>query len=97
MEITKAGYEDHEVWGEHAYVFHYEITNNGPQAADYFAQIEFLDTDGDVLGTTGITADKLGPGKTKEDAGAPLDVEIENGDPDDIDSARISQVERTPN
>lgn len=96
VEITKQGVEDHDTWGPGAYVFHYKITNEGDETADYFAQIEFLDTDGDVLGTTGITADKLGPGKSKSDNSSPLPVEIENGEVADIDTARVTEVERTP-
>ncbi|TBO57529.1 hypothetical protein EYS09_22215 [Streptomyces kasugaensis] len=95
VKITKSGVEDHKVWGPHSYVVHYEITNHGPAAANYFAEIEFLDRDGDVLGKTGITADKLGPGKTKRADIAPVEAEIENGKPADIRSARVSQVART--
>lgn len=96
VRITKSGVEDHPVWGPHAYVVHYAITNHGTGPADYFAQLEFLDADGDHLGTTGITADKLGVGKTKADDIAPLDVEIENGKVADIRSVRVSEVDRTP-
>lgn len=84
------------MWGPGAYVVHYTVTNHGAGAADYFAQFEFLDADGDHLGSTGITADKLGPGKTKAGDAAPLDVEIENGKISDIRSVRVTQVERTP-
>ncbi|MGO4747922.1 hypothetical protein AB4212_04665 [Streptomyces sp. 2MCAF27] len=95
VRIMKAGVEDHEVWGPKAYVVHYEITNHGKSAADYFAQFEFLDKDGDVLGATGVTADKLGPGKTHKGDSAPLDSEITNGAMKDIKSVRVSQVDRT--
>ncbi|MEU8870498.1 FxLYD domain-containing protein [Streptomyces javensis] len=95
VRITRSGFEDHEVWGPHAYVVHYKITNHGSGRADYFAQFEFLDADGDRLGTTGVTADKLGAGKTKAADAAPLDVEIENGKIADIKSVRVSQVDRT--
>lgn len=94
-KIVKQGVEDHETWGPDAYVVHYEITNNGGDSADYFAQIEFLDADGDVLGTTGITADKLGPGKSNTGNTAPLPAEIENGPISDIDTARVADVQRT--
>lgn len=96
VRIVKAGVENHPVWGPHAYVVHYEVTNHGTQAADYFAQLEFLDKDGDHLGDTGITADKLGVGKSKTGDIAPLDAEIQNGKIADIRSVRVTQVDRTP-
>lgn len=95
VKITKSGFEDHEVWGPKAYVVYYTITNSSPAAADYFVGLEFLDKDGDVLGSTGVGADKLGPGKTKTDSSAPLDAEIENGKIADIDSVRVAEVSRT--
>lgn len=95
VKITSSGVKDHEVWGPDAYVVEYTITNHGKGAADYFAQFEFLDKDGDVLGSTGVTADKLGAGKTKTGDAAPLDVEIENGKIADIQDVRVSQVDRT--
>lgn len=96
VKITKSGVENHPTWGPNAYVVHYTITNNGKEAADYFAQFEFLDADGDVLGSTGVTADKLGPGKSKTADAAPVDAEIENGKMSDIKKVRVSQVDRTP-
>ena len=95
VKITKSGIEDHETWGPGAYVVHYTITNNGKSPADYFAQFEFLDKDGDVLGSTGVTADKLGPGKSKTADASPVESEIENGKPSDIKKVRVSQVDRT--
>ncbi|MEU6015287.1 hypothetical protein ABZ826_14915 [Streptomyces sp. NPDC047515] len=79
----------------HAYVVHYTIRNGGSGAANYYARFEFLDKDGDVLGKTGVTADKLGPGKTKTGESAPLDSEIEHGTVKDIASVRVAHVERT--
>ncbi|MFD8592315.1 FxLYD domain-containing protein [Streptomyces sp. NPDC059637] len=96
VEITGSGVEDHDVWGPGAYVVRYKVTNGGNEAADYFVGLEFLDKDGDVLGSTGVTADKLGPGKTKEADAAPLEAEIENGEIADIRSVRVSEVQRTP-
>ncbi|WP_329368800.1 hypothetical protein OG896_24735 [Streptomyces sp. NBC_00669] len=92
----KAGTADDPVWGPSAYVVHYVITNHGSTAADYFAQLEFLDSDGDHLGATGVTADQLGVGKTKTGDTAPLSAEIENGTIADIASVRVSEVDRTP-
>ncbi|WP_405759504.1 hypothetical protein OG234_13475 [Streptomyces sp. NBC_01420] len=92
--IRKAGFEDHEVWGPHAYVVHWELTNTGKAAGNFYAGIDFLDADGDVLGSTGITADKLGPGKTARGDSAPLPAEIGNGTIADIRGARVTEVER---
>ncbi|MEU0950475.1 hypothetical protein ABZ379_48830 [Streptomyces canus] len=94
VKLTRQGWEDHEVWGDHAYVVHWEITNTGTKAGNFFAGLEFLDKDGDVLGSTGITADKLGPGKTSKGDSAPLEAEITNGKMSDIKSARVSEVQR---
>lgn len=95
VKIVSSGVEDHDVWGPGAYVVAYEITNGGKGAANYFIQLEFLDSDGDVLGTTGVTADKLGAGKTSRGDTAPIDAEIENGKISDIRDVRVSMVERT--
>lgn len=95
VKITKSGVEDHETWGPGAYVVHYKVTNHGDDAASYYAGLEFLDSDGDVLGTTGITADKLGAGKSKSGDTSPLPVEIENGEITDIKDVRVSEVDRT--
>ncbi|MET8612081.1 MULTISPECIES: hypothetical protein [Streptomyces] len=95
VKITRSGFENHPVWGEHAYVTHYTITNHGPAAADYFVQLEYLDSDGDVLGTTGVDATKLGPNKTNTGDTAPVDAEITNGKMSDIKSVRVSEVSRT--
>ncbi|MET8747244.1 hypothetical protein [Streptomyces sp. NPDC004728] len=95
VRIVKAGVEDHQTWGPKAYVVHYTITNGGSGAANYFAGLEFLDRDGDVLGSTGVTADKLGAGKTHTGDTAPLESEIRNGKMSDIRSVRVSQVDRT--
>ncbi|MGW1318550.1 hypothetical protein [Streptomyces sp. NPDC002426] len=93
--IVGSGFEDHETWGPGAYVVRYEITNSGDEAADYFVGLEFLDADGDVLGSTGVTADKLGPGKTNKGDTAPLESEISNGPMSAIKSVRVSEVDRT--
>ena len=96
VRITGSGYRDHDVWGPGAYVVEYSITNGGKDAANYFAQLEFLDADGDVLGSTGVTADKLGAGKTNKGDTAPVESEITNGSPKDIKDVRVSQVDRMP-
>ncbi|MFC8723703.1 hypothetical protein [Streptomyces bacillaris] len=95
VTIVGSGVEDHETWGEKAYVVQYEITNGGQQAANYFAQLEFLDSDGDVLGSTGVTAEKLGVGKTHRGDIAPLPAEITNGQIADIQTVRVSEVDRS--
>ncbi|MFJ2882417.1 hypothetical protein ACIQGT_14150 [Streptomyces sp. NPDC093108] len=95
VRIVTAGVEDHKTWGPRAFVVHYKATNSGSQPASYYAEIEFLDQDGDHLGQTGITVDKLGPGKTSTGDTAPLESEIRNGQLTDIRSARVTKVDRT--
>lgn len=96
VEIVDSGYRDHDVWGPGAYVVEYEITNGGKGAASYFVSLEFLDADGDVLGSTGVTADKLGAGKTNRGDTAPVEAEITNGPMSGIKSVRVAEVDRTP-
>ncbi|MFJ4469519.1 hypothetical protein ACIP2X_18775 [Streptomyces sp. NPDC089424] len=95
VTITKAGVENHQVWGDGAYVVHYTIKNNGTDEANYFAEVRLVDKDGDHLGQTGVTADRLGPGKSKSGDIGVLDVEIENGKLSDIAGAEIGTVDRT--
>ncbi|WP_448316549.1 FxLYD domain-containing protein, partial [Streptomyces sp. CO7] len=92
--ILESGFEDHATWGPDSYVVKYEVTNGGKEDAHYFVGFEFLDEDGDVLGSTGVTADELGPGRTKRGDTAPLPTEIENGPLRSIASVRVSTVER---
>ncbi|MER6976035.1 hypothetical protein [Streptomyces carpinensis] len=95
VKIVRTGFENHPTWGDHAYVTHYTITNHGTGAADYFVSLDYLDADGDVLGSTGVTAEKLGVGKTNTGDTAPLEAEISNGKIADIKSVRVTKVERT--
>ncbi|MFG2404219.1 hypothetical protein ACGFR8_07745 [Streptomyces brevispora] len=95
VKVVRSGVEDHETWGKGAYVVRYEVTNHGSEAADYYAELEFLDKDGDHLGQTGVTVDKLGAGKTSKADTAPLKAEITNGKIADIASVRVSAVDRT--
>ncbi|MFF9496523.1 hypothetical protein [Streptomyces flaveolus] len=94
VKLVKKGWEDHDVWGPHSYVVHWELTNTGAAQGDFFARLDFLDKDGDVLGSTGITADKVGPGKTARGDSAPLNVETDKGEMSDIVDAKVSTVER---
>ena len=81
IKIVKHGVEDHDVWGPDSYVVHYKVTNNGDDAASYYAGLEFLDSDGD--------------GKSKSGDTSPLPVEIENGEITDIKDVRVTEVDRT--
>ncbi|MER6984015.1 hypothetical protein [Streptomyces carpinensis] len=56
---------------------------------------EFIDKDGNVLGTTGTTADTLGLSTTNTESTAPLEAEIANGKIADIKAVGVSQVDRT--
>ncbi|MER7835301.1 hypothetical protein ABTY98_05160 [Streptomyces sp. NPDC096040] len=94
VKLVKQGWENHPVWGDHAYVVHWTLTNTQAKAGNYFAGIDFLDRDGDVLGSTGVTAEKLGPGKTAKGDASPLPAEITNGKMAEIKTARVSEVQR---
>ncbi|MEU0181471.1 hypothetical protein ABZ312_09805 [Streptomyces sp. NPDC006207] len=95
VKIVKTGVEDH-ARGDNSYVVHYTITNRGAETADYFVSLDFLDKDGDTLGGTGVTANKLGVGKVHTGDTTPLEVEITNGKISDIKSVKVVSVERTP-
>ncbi|MFZ4266555.1 hypothetical protein [Streptomyces arboris] len=96
VRIVSSGVEDHETWGPRAFVVRYEVTNGGGEAADYYAGLDFLDSAGRVLGSTGITAEKVGPGATAKGDTSPLPVEIDKGKTADIVGVRVTEVERTP-
>ncbi|MFC8124457.1 hypothetical protein [Streptomyces sp. NPDC057302] len=93
-KLTKVGREDDDVWGKNAYVVHYAITNHGEGPGDYQVSVEFLDKDGDVLGSTGVGTEKLGEGKTSKGGTVPLKEELTNGKLSDIKDARITEVTR---
>ncbi|MEZ7005024.1 hypothetical protein [Streptomyces sp. AD55] len=94
VKIVKAGYEDSETWGENAYVVHWELTNTGDEVGDFFAGLDFIGPDDDVVGSTGITADKLSPGKTARGETSPLPAEIDKGEISEITGVRVASVER---
>lgn len=97
VRIVEAGtVADHPLWSGGSYVVDYAVTNGGDAAASYYAELKFLDRDGDTLGSTGVTVDELGPGKTAKGNTAPLAVEITNGKIGDIRSVEIGEVTRTP-
>lgn len=95
VRIVSAKFMDHETWGDNAYVVRWELTNTGSRQGNFYAGLDFLDKDGDVLGSTGITADKVGSGKTAKGEASPLDVEIDKGDLADIKDVKVSEVEQT--
>ncbi|MEW2068422.1 hypothetical protein [Streptomyces sp. NPDC007346] len=96
VKIVKSGFEDHDTWGPGAYVVRWSITNSGDEEAGYYAGLDFVDSAGRVLGSTGITADKVGPGSTAKGDIAPLPVEIDKGKITDITGVRVTDVDRTP-
>lgn len=95
VKVVRSGFEDHETWGPGAYVITYKITNRGPKEASFFVGFDFLDKDGDVLGSTGVTADRVGPGKANRGDTAPIEAEITNGKMKDIRSVRVSEIDET--
>ncbi|MFF9573448.1 hypothetical protein [Streptomyces sp. NPDC014685] len=95
VKILKSRMTDHQVWGPDVYLVHYKIVNHGVSSANYSVQLEFRDADGDILGTTGVIENEIGPGKTRLGETRPVDADIPNERTPDIRSVRISQVNKT--
>jgi len=71
----------------------FTVTNSGSEAANYWIEFEAYDKDGDFLGSSGSSVERLGPGKTKTDEVDLYDEEIENGKLSDIDTVKVKKVE----
>lgn len=87
--LTNNGYES-------AYKVTCQITNNGPDDADYFVVYDVLDKDGDYVGVAICAAERLGAGKTKTDEGTFRKTPDANGTPEDVKSIRLQYVTRKP-
>lgn len=87
--LTNNGYES-------LYKVTCQITNNGPDDADYFVVYDVLDKDGDYVGVAICAAERLGAGKTKTDEGAFGKSPDANGTPEDVKSTRLQYVTRKP-
>jgi hypothetical protein len=94
VEIVSAEHQNHDTWGPDAFVVKWELTNTGDTAGDFYAGLDFVGADQDVLGSTGITADKVGPGKTATGETAPLEVEIDKGKIADITGVKVTEIQR---
>lgn len=71
----------------------FTVTNSGDEAANYWIEFEAYDKDGDFLGSTGSSVERLGPGKTKTDETSFYDETVENGKLADIDTVKVKKVE----
>jgi hypothetical protein len=71
----------------------FTVTNSGSEAANYWITLEAYDKDGDFLGSTGSSVERLGPGKTKTDEVDLYDEMIENGKLSDVDTVKVKKVE----
>lgn len=71
----------------------FTVTNSGDEAANYWIEFEAYDKDGDFLGSTGSSVERLGPGKTKTDETSFYDETVENGKLADIDTVKVKEVE----
>ncbi|MCF6521937.1 hypothetical protein HOY81_02300 [Streptomyces sp. JJ36] len=93
--VLRAGVEDHPVWGADAYVVHYLITNRGDEPADYVVRFAFLDAGGRVLGSTAVTVDRLGPGRTRAGSTAPRERDLAGGRAAAIRDVRVAHAEKS--
>lgn len=71
----------------------FTVTNSGDEAANYWIEFEAYDKDGDFLGSTGSSVERLGPGKTKTDKTSFYDETVENGKLADIATVKVKKVE----
>ncbi|MFE0415818.1 hypothetical protein [Streptomyces tendae] len=58
-------------------------------------EMRLVDKEGDHLGQTGVTADRLGPGKSSTGDIGVLEPEIQNGKLSDNVAAKVGTVDRT--
>lgn len=79
-------------YGTTTYDIEFTVTNSGGEAANYWIEFEAYDKDGDFLGSTGSSVERLGPGKTKTDETSFYDETIENGKLADIDTVKVKEV-----
>ncbi|MHC0433954.1 hypothetical protein ACX6XY_27880 [Streptomyces sp. O3] len=91
VKITSQGVKTE--YGVTTYRVAFTVANSGSEAANYWIEFEAYDKDGDFLGSTGSSAERLGPGKTKNDEVDFYDTEIENGEMSDIDTVKIKKVD----
>ncbi|MDX2759116.1 FxLYD domain-containing protein [Streptomyces europaeiscabiei] len=91
VKVTQQGSKTE--YGTTTYDIAFTVTNSGDEAANYWIEFEAYDKDGDFLGSTGSSVERLGPGKTKTDETSFYDETVENGKLADIDTVKIKKVE----
>lgn len=91
VKVTQQGSKTE--YGTKTYDIAFTVTNSGDEAANYWIEFEAYDKDGDFLGSTGSSVERLGPGKTKTDETSFYDETVENGKLADIDTVKVKKVE----
>jgi len=91
VKVTQQGSKTE--YGTTTYDIAFTVTNSGDEAANYWIEFEAYDKDGDYLGSTGSSVERLGPGKTKTDETSFYDETVENGTLADIDTVKVKKVE----
>ncbi|GAB3969093.1 FxLYD domain-containing protein [Streptomyces sparsus] len=91
VKITEQGAESE--YDINTYRVTFTVTNSGKEAANYWIEFEAYDQDGDFLGGTGSSVERLGPGKTKNAEIDFYDETVENGELADIDTVKVKKVE----
>ncbi|MET9539023.1 FxLYD domain-containing protein [Streptomyces sp. NPDC006553] len=94
VTITKQGFEDSGVYGDHSWMVHYTVTNSGTEAADYFVRVSLYDKDGKKIGLSGAVSQHIRPGATVEDRIVSVSKDMTSGTTADISSAEVTEVER---
>lgn len=91
VKVTQQGSKTE--YGTTTYDVAFTVTNSGDEAANYWIEFEAYDKDGDFLGSTGSSVERLGPGKTKTDETSFYDETVENGKLADIETVKVKKVE----
>lgn len=91
VKVTEQGSKTE--YGTTTYDIAFTVTNSGDEAANYWIEFEAYDKDGDFLGSTGSSVERLGPGKSKTDETSFYDETVENGKLTDIDTVKVKEVE----
>ncbi|MFD5515638.1 hypothetical protein [Streptomyces sp. NPDC127066] len=96
VAITKQGFEDSAVYGDHTWIVHYSVTNSGTDRADYFVKVSLADKDGKQIGTSSAVTTGVRPGVSTEERIVPVAKDMSGGDTADIGTATVTGVERVP-
>ncbi|WP_306319482.1 MULTISPECIES: hypothetical protein [unclassified Streptomyces] len=91
VTIKDSGLAVENTSGKRTYLVSYKITNTGDRAADYVAQLRFLDKNGDLLGSTDVDAARLPSGDSTADT---VTADLDHGSVGDITAVEVGTVDR---